>query len=175
MKRPLPPDLQGMEGHPAAGTFRLRHPVPWQPPAAAVQAPPATVQAAPPSLPPPGAAQPPPGAAQPPPPPGLPPAGAGEPPPPPGAPLPDAMAHGGWLSWPMGTPGQWHEGVVPDIPEGIMGGGRFRVRRPINVTHPDLLVYLPGAGGSVKTQGRAQTHFLKCFVRAVSWSLKEIL
>jgi hypothetical protein len=43
------------------------------------------------------------------------------------------------------------------------GGGGFRVRRPIGVASPDLLVYLPGAGGSAKTQGRAQTPFLYAF------------
>ena len=66
-------------------------------------------------------------------------------------------------SWLVGIPGQWHEGVVPGIPDD-MGGGRFRLRRPIGVANPDLLVFLPGAGGSAKMQGRAQTQFFYAFL-----------
>ena len=162
------PKLQAVESHLAKGTFALQHPVPWQPQQQQQQ------EEGPPP-PPPGA--PPPGIVAPPPPPGVPypdamahwgcgssgapPAGAGEPPAPPAAPPPDDMARGGCGSWPMGIPGLWHEAVVPGVPDEL-GGGRFKVRRPARADYPnpDLLVYLPGAGGSVKTQGggRGQPH-----------------
>lgn len=54
-----------------------------------------------------------------------------------------------------------------------MGAGRYKFRRPSGIAAPDLLVYLPGAGGGWPWVVSGKKQLKKVQRRAVSRSKKE--
>ena len=78
----------------------------------------------------------------------------------------------GTRAWPHCAPGEWVEGVVTGVPQ-EMGAGRYKFRRPSGIAAPDLLVYLPGAGGGWPWVVSGKKQLKKVQRRAVSRSKKE--